>query len=191
LATNLDSDLLHSLNISLNGAHKMHSIIEELLLLSSIRKEAVQTSPLHMDRIMDQVLYRLSGMLDKYKAQIIMPETWPEALGHEAWIEEVWVNYLTNGLKYGGQPPCLQLGSQIRADKTIRFFVQDNGPGLTPEAQSTLFTEFTRLDKVRAQGHGLGLSIVGRILDKLDGHYGVESIVGEGSLFYFDLPASY
>ena len=190
MTTDLDDDTQRSLNISLNGAHKMHSIIEELLLLSSIRKEAVQTSRLDMGRIMDQVMYRLSNMLDKYDAEIILPETWPEAIGYEAWVEEVWVNYLTNGLKYGGEPPRLQLGSTLQEDNRIRFFVQDNGQGLTPEAQATLFTEFTRLDKLRAQGHGLGLSIVGRIMGKLDGQCGVESTVGEGSLFYFTLPAS-
>jgi two-component system, sensor histidine kinase and response regulator len=191
---NGDSDRLddygrESLAMSLNGAHKMYSIIEELLLLASIRKEEVQTEPVDMTRVIDQVLYRLSHMLDKYQAEVILPDVWPEALGYEPWIEEIWVNYLSNGLKYGGQPPRLQLGAEVQADHSIRFFVADNGVGLTPEAQATLFTEFTRLDKIRAQGHGLGLSIVRRILDKLGGQCGVESVVGEGSLFYFTLPA--
>ncbi|MBI1280646.1 MAG: response regulator [Anaerolineaceae bacterium] len=188
LATDLDEDSERSLDISLNGAHKMHSIIEELLLLASIRKEAVQTSVLDMAKVVDQVMYRLSGIIDKYHAEIMFPETWPEVMGYEPWVEEVWVNYLTNGLKYGGEPPYLELGAQLLADNHVRFYVRDNGRGLTPEAQASLFTEFTRLDKVRAQGHGLGLSIVGRIMSKLDGQCGVESAVGEGSLFYFTLP---
>jgi two-component system, sensor histidine kinase and response regulator len=191
---NSDSDRLddygrESLAMSLNGAHKMYSIIEELLLLASIRKEEVQTEPVDMNRVLDQVLYRLSQMLDKYQAEVILPDAWPEAMGYEPWIEEIWVNYLSNGLKYGGQPPRLQLGAEVLADHSIRFFVADNGVGLTPEAQAALFTEFTRLDKIRAQGHGLGLSIVRRILGKLGGQCGVESTVGEGSLFYFTLPA--
>jgi two-component system sensor histidine kinase/response regulator len=190
ITTNLDTDSLQSLNISLNGAHKMHSIIEELLLLASIRKEAVQTSTLDMGKVIDQVLYRLSGMVDKYQAEVILPEIWPEAVGYVPWIEEVWVNYLTNGLKYGGQPPRLQLGGYVQDDNSVRFFVKDNGQGLTLDAQATLFTEFTRLDKLRAQGHGLGLSIVGRIMSKLDGQCGVEGNLGEGCLFYFTLPAS-
>jgi signal transduction histidine kinase len=67
--------------------------------------------------------------------------------------------------------------------------VRDNGPGLTPEEQARLFTPFTRLEQVRAKGHGLGLSIVRRIVEKLGGQVGVESEVGQSSTFSFTLPA--
>jgi signal transduction histidine kinase len=50
-----------------------------------------------------------------------------------------------------------------------------------------LFRSFERLDQVRAKGHGLGLSIVRRIVEKLDGEVGVESAVGQGSVFWFTL----
>jgi len=72
----------------------------------------------------------------------------------------------------------------------VRFWISDNGPGLTPEQQGSLFTDFTRLDTVRVEGHGLGLSIVRRIVEKLGGQAGVESAVGEGSTFYFTLPGA-
>ena len=62
------------------------------------------------------------------------------------------------------------------------------GQGLRPEEQSKLFTEFTRLDEIGIEGHGLGLSIVQRIIEKLGGQVGVESQVGVGSVFYFTLP---
>jgi two-component system sensor histidine kinase/response regulator len=65
--------------------------------------------------------------------------------------------------------------------------VKDNGSGLSEELQAKLFTQFTRLDAVRAEGHGLGLSIVRRIMEKLGGQFGVESFVDEGSVFYFAL----
>jgi signal transduction histidine kinase len=74
---------------------------------------------------------------------------------------------------------------------SVRFWVRDNGPGIAPEQQGQLFTEFTRLHQVRAQGHGLGLSIVQRVVEKLGGQVGVESDLGEGSLFYFILPAAF
>ncbi len=72
----------------------------------------------------------------------------------------------------------------------MRFWVADTGPGLTAEAQGQLFVEFTRLEQARAEGHGLGLSIVRRIVSKLGGEVGVESTVGEGSRFWFTLPAA-
>ena len=66
--------------------------------------------------------------------------------------------------------------------------MKDNGDGISDEVVGTLFTEFTRLGRTRAQGHGLGLSIVKRIIEKLDGEVGLESQVGEGSTFFFTLP---
>lgn len=73
----------------------------------------------------------------------------------------------------------------------VRFWVRDNGPGLTPDQQAQLFTPFERLHQARAEGHGLGLSIVKRIVEKLGGEVGVESdgVPGQGSTFYFTLPA--
>jgi two-component system sensor histidine kinase/response regulator len=82
----------------------------------------------------------------------------------------------------------VQLGAEVQADGMIRFWVRDNGPGIPEDAQTKLFVEFSRLDAVRAEGHGLGLSIVRRIIERLGGRVGVESQSGEGSLFYFTLP---
>jgi signal transduction histidine kinase len=81
------------------------------------------------------------------------------------------------------------MGAVPQSDDSIRFWVHDNGKGLTPEEQSNLFTEFTRITQIRVEGHGLGLSIVRRILEKLGGKAGVESEIGAGSTFWFQLPA--
>jgi len=121
---------------------------------------------------------------------MVPPEkVWPIALGHAPWIEEVWVNYLSNAIKYGGWPPRVELGAMEQGDGIVRFWVRDNGSGLTLEEQTRLFTPLTRLDRVRAKGHGLGLSIVRRIVERLGGQTGVESEVGQGSVFFFTLPA--
>ncbi len=172
------------------SARKAVNIIDTLLLLASVRKGQIEVAPLNMAEIVNQVQERLEVMITEYQGEIILPESWPISLGYALWIEEVWTNYLSNGLKYSGQPPRLELGAALQPDGMIRFWVQDNGPGLAPEAQASLFTEFTRLNEVRVEGHGLGLSIVRRIIDKLGGQVGVESEVGQGSLFYFTLPTA-
>ena len=91
-----------------------------------------------------------------------------------------------------GTPPKIEIG--ITANKSmngmVRFWIKDNGKGLSKEQQQALFREFARLNTQRAEGYGLGLSIVRRIINKLGGNVGVESIVGQGSTFYFELPLS-
>ncbi len=166
------------------------NIIEELLLLAGVRKENVKMMPLDMSKIIKKVQERLALLVEEYQGQITLPDGWPVAQGYAPWVEEVWINYLSNGLKYGGQPPCLELGATPQSDGMICFWVQDNGSGMTPEAQANLFAEFSRLNDVQAEGHGLGLSIVRRIAEKLGGQVGVKSdgVLGQGSLFYFTLP---
>ncbi len=172
------------------GARKALNIIDELLLLASVRREDVIREPLNMARILQHAQNRLEWTIKQCQAKIELPDHWPVALGYAPWVEEVWVNYLSNGLKYGGTPPHLQLGADVLDDGAIRYWIKDNGPGIPPEKVNLLFGEFTRLERIRAEGHGLGLSIVKRIVSKLDGSVGVESQIGQGSLFYFTLPAA-
>ncbi len=183
------------------AAHKMDSIVKELLLLAQVRQAEVETEPLDMAGILAEVQQRLALMLTEYEAELIVPSAWPAAAGYAPWIEEVWVNYLSNALKYGGRPPCIELGAALLPNPSpqaedsaggsmVRFWVRDNGAGITPEDQARLFVPFTRLVPARAAGHGLGLSIVRRIVEKLGGQVGVESQLGQGSVFSFTLPAA-
>ena len=184
-------ELLDSLRIIERSGQKMTNIVNELLLLAQMRNTDVEQEPLNMSHIVDEAQQRLAHIFDDKQAELILPDSWPVALGYEAWIEEVWINYMSNALKYGGDSPRLEVGGTEQTDGMIHFWVKDNGPGIKPEEKKWLFTEFTQLNQVRAQGHGLGLSIVRRIVEKLGGQVGVESegIPGKGSTFYFTLPA--
>jgi signal transduction histidine kinase/DNA-binding NarL/FixJ family response regulator len=174
--------------IARNG-RKMSNIINGLLLLAGVRKTKVEVQPLDMGDLVSEVVQRLDGMIKENQAQVTVPPTWPTPLGYGPWIEEVWANYLSNAIKYGGRPPRVELGATSLPGGMIRFWVRDDGPGLTPEAQARLFAPFTRLELNSVEGHGLGLSITRRIVEKLGGQVGVESKVGRGSTFFFTLPA--
>ena len=168
---------------------RMASIIDELLLLASIRREdEIPREPLDVAAIVVIVQERLQAEIVRMEAEVRILPSWPRALGYAPWVEEVWVNYLNNALKYGGKPLRIELGAEISQNQMVRFWVRDNGTGLTPEEQEHLFTPFERLNQLRIEGHGLGLSIVQRIISKLGGEVGVESAPGEGSTFYFTLP---
>jgi len=183
-------EIKQNLEAIVKNGQKMSTIINELLLLAGVRQRQVELTPLDMDKIVAEVKQRLSYMLEQQQGQIKLPDNWETALGYAPWVEEVWVNYLSNALKYGGEPPRLELGSTRLADGMVKFWVRDNGPGLPPGDWADLFTPFTRLDHSLSKGHGLGLSIVRRIIERLGGQVGIESLSpGQGSIFSFTLPA--
>ena len=191
LSVTTNDELRQSLQVISRAARKTNNIINELLLLAQVRQTEVETESLDTANILAEAQQRLIDLIQRSEARIVLPDTWPEAWGHAPWVEEVWMNYLSNAMKYGGQPPHIELGATAQADGRVRFWVRDNGPGLTPEEQVQLFVPFTRLGQARATGHGLGLSIVRRIVEKLGGQTGVESNIPEqGSEFYFTLPGS-
>jgi PAS domain S-box-containing protein len=185
----LDVLRTHLQTIAQSG-RKMDQIIDELLLLAQVRRGQVNVSRLPMDSIVTEARERLADMIEQFQAEIMVPAWWPPALGYAPWIEQVWINYLSNAIKYGGRPPYVELGATPEPDGSVRFWVKDNGPGLTREEQARLFTPFTRLDQVRVSGQGLGLSIVRRVIDRLGGQVGIESsgVPGQGSVFSFTLP---
>jgi PAS domain S-box-containing protein len=181
---------------------KMSNIIDELLLLAGVRQMDVESAPLDMASIVMDARQRLADMIVGHGTEFIVSESWPAALGYGPWVEEVWVNYISNAIRYGGRPPRVELGAELlpgsptaeegaRAEM-VRFWVRDNGRGLTPEEQARLFVPFTQLAQVRVEGHGLGLSIVRRIMEKLGGQVGIESegVPGKGCVFSFSLPAA-
>lgn len=174
---------LHRISVK---SREMVNIINELLLLAEVREKEVEFSPLDMAGIVAKATERLDQKIQAHQAVITCPPTWPIALGYAPWIEEVWVNYLSNAIKYGGQPPQIELGA-TPIEHQIRFWISDNGPGLSEEEQNRLFTPFVRLHETQATGYGLGLSLVRRIMEKLGGEAGVESN-GLGSRFFFTLP---
>jgi signal transduction histidine kinase len=187
-ATLEDEERQELLELIGRTAFKMNKIIDNLLLLGQVRKVEVQGEPLDMGAVVAEARQRLAQLIEEHQAEIILPDAWPVALGYGPWVEEVWANYLSNAIKYGGQSPRVELGATAQPDGMIRFWVRDNGPGLTRDEQTRLFKSFTQRRQVRVSGHGFGLSIVRRIVEKLGGQAGVESKVGEGSVFYFTLP---
>ena len=169
---------------------RMARIVDELLLLASVGKAEVEKKPLDMRIILLEVKNRLQRMINDYNATIIEPEEWISSYGQQAWIEEVWVNYISNGIKYGGNPPVLLIKVTRVENGFVCYSIQDNGNGLSSEDLSTTFSEFLRYSDLNIEGHGLGLSIVKRIIDKLDGKVSVtsENLPGKGCVFSFYLP---
>lgn len=151
--------------------------------------QPIMIDAVDMKRVVAEAQARLRYQIDEANATIEIPDAFPKINGYGPWLEGVWVNYVSNALKYGGEPPIIEIGfTDDPNDKYIWFWVQDNGEGIEPNKQSQLFLPFSRLDNVSTKsGHGVGLSIVRHIIEKLGGKVGVESHAGEGSRFMFAL----
>lgn len=165
----------------------MSSVIDELLYLAEVRDTEVETELLDMAIIVEEARKRVAFMIEEFDAELTLPDAWPKVVGYGPWIEEVWVNYISNAIKYGGKPPIIQLGATEKPGGKVQFWIKDNGSGITPKDQSGLFNRFTPFNQYRKRGHGLGLSIVQRIVEEIGGQVGVESILGQGSTFNFTL----
>lgn len=175
-------------NTIIDTTLKMHNIIEELQRLAWIRKDKINITPIHMHDYINEALSRLHIMVNSHKPNIEMAEEFPIAQAYGPWIEEVWMNYLSNGMKYGGTPPALAIGGEDLGDGYARFWVRDNGHGIPVEEHDRVFERGIQLKRKNNDSYGLGLSIAKRIIEKLGGEVGISSTNGQGSEFYFTLP---
>ncbi len=176
------------LNLIHSSGRKIDSIIREILILSGMdtaRKPVIE--PVRMEDIVDTVLKRLTDLIARKKAVIIKPDKWTTVNSHAPWIEQIWINYISNAVKYGGNPPVIKI-KEVLQPAEIKYLVIDNGRGLTEDQKSRLFSPFIRLEENKAEGTGLGLSIVKRITSKLGGTVGISDNPEGGSVFYFTLP---
>lgn len=170
-------------------SRKMNDIINALLLLGSMREQqSIQLQPLDMTLLVNNAQQRLEDFARQHNTSIDVPSCWPTASGYPQWVEEIWVNYLSNAIKYGGQPPVIKLGADTQANGKVIFWIQDNGQALSEQQQQLLFGAFERFSPQTADGHGLGLSIVKRIAERLGGEVGYRAAEDGGSLFWFSLP---
>lgn len=164
---------------------KMSNIINELLLFSSTSVENIPFSLVDMKAIINNALDRLKFEIKTSTANIIIQENIHNCIGYGAWIEEIWFNYLSNAIKYGGKPPEIKIGSEIVSDTVVKYFVVDNGAGIPLELKELIFDDKNYMRDFHTKGSGLGLSIVRRIAEKLNGTVSFEQVDGNGTSFNF------
>ena len=183
------ADVAEMVDMLQSQSLKMNRIIEDLLLLSRIRQEDLKIVPVDIKLVIDEAIRRQQNLINRKNATIGMPEKWPVVYGHIQWIEQIWVNLINNALKYGGVPPSIRIGYDKETSASMRFWIRDNGNGLPASSLEKLFNDFERLGNKDIEGHGLGLSLVKRIVNKMGGEINVESsnIPGEGCTFSFTL----
>ena len=188
---NLSEEQHHLVKLAQKTLENTGDIIDALLLLSTVSNEQVEHKPIAMKRLVKEALRQLEKERLSAQATVKMSGKWLTAAGHAPWVGEVWLNYLSNAFKYCEPPVELELGSSKEGAGFIRYWVQDNGKPLTHEEREKLFVPFSRLHHEGIDGHGLGLTIVQRVVGKHGGIVGVDTPDSGGNRFYFTLPAGH
>ncbi len=171
---------------------KMNQIIEALLSLSQQRlNHPAKLTSCEPSLIAHEASERLANRIVETGATVRIEPDLPAVQAHGPWLEEVFANLLSNAIKYGGKPPRIEIGG-LRLGKQVQLWVRDHGPGIPESAQSQLFREFSRLDDnaVDIEGHGLGLSIVKRLVEAMMGQVGFDNPPDGGARFTMLLNAA-
>jgi len=175
------------------AGRRMADMIDQLLLLSQVGDAADMFGTVDMVETAFLARSRFEHDIQEHHIHVKIMDDLPPAYGYAPWLEEVFANLIGNAIKYR-DPQKMRHEIVIQAhglnNNQVRYEVIDNGIGIPETEYIKLFQMFSRLESTPqdVQGFGLGLSIIKRIIDKLHGDVGVESVYGEGSTFWFVLP---
>src|SRR5437764_1431481 len=185
----LDADADEFIGYALDGALRMQRLIEDLLAFSRVGTRGQALAPTDANGALDRALESLKLAIDETGATITR-DGLPTVTADAGQLEHLFLNLLTNALKFrGSSPPEIRIAAE-RHDREWVFHVGDNGIGIDPQYFERIFIIFQRLHgKNEYPGTGIGLAICKQIVERHGGRIWVESQPGRGATFSFALPA--
>lgn len=176
------------LELIIDGAKRMKTLIQDILLLSRSGRQKLNFSEISLEEIIDNILFIFSEQIKEKKATIIR-DSLPKIYGDHSMIEQLYQNIISNALKFNNRDPIeIHIGCEDTG-KELVFFVKDNGIGISPEYAEQIFKPFKRLHtRKNFQGTGIGLAICQKVIKKHNGKIWVESEQGKGCCFKFIFP---
>ena len=188
---NLNPEGTKYLNLIRKNAKKMDQLITDILALSRATRGEYKVTNVDMTRLVKSILSIIISP-EKEKIININVDILPEASADPAFMKQVWINLLTNAVKFSSKKenPEISIGGYTENGNNI-YFVKDNGVGFNSEYGMKLFVMFQRLHRSEEfEGTGVGLAIVKRIINRYGGKVWAEGKVDDGATFYFSLPVS-
>ncbi|MDA1140867.1 MAG: ATP-binding protein [Planctomycetota bacterium] len=185
----LDEDANEFIGFAVDGAKRMQTLIGDLLAYSRVTREEIEFNEVDCNTTMDNALANLERAITESGAKITCQKL-PSVNGDATQLTQLFQNLVGNAVKYRGEEdPIVEIAAEENGGQWL-FSVRDNGIGIDPKFSEKIFVIFQRLHrKNQFTGTGIGLAICKRIVERHGGKIWVETSPGEGSTFYFNLPA--
>ncbi len=186
----LDEKADKYISYTIDGANRMSTLINDLLAYSRVGTRGKQFAPVEMSSVFKKAAGNLNKAIDEGHA-VVTSDQLPQVFGDESQLVQLLQNLIGNAIKFRKKDvqSRIHISAERKGDQWV-FGVHDNGIGIEPGFQERIFTVFQRLHtREEYPGTGIGLAICRRIVERHEGRIWVESKPGEGSTFYFTLPA--
>lgn len=178
------------IHYAMNGAVKMREVMLEILAFSKIGMDNSQIELIHLNELVDEVLWMNRKLIQENNSQIII-EQLPEMFGHKILLRTLFTNLISNAVKYKSHAriSIVKLTCDIQENDYV-FKIIDNGIGIPDDKKEQIFQLFNRGDvnKNQVQGSGIGLAICKKITLLMNGEISVSSVYNEGCTFTVRLP---
>ncbi|MCP3102126.1 ATP-binding protein [Myxococcus sp. K15C18031901] len=186
----LDADADTFIHFAVDGVTRMQRLIQDLLAYSRVGTQGREPRPVDASRAAGRAVANLQAAIQESGARLEVGPL-PEVLADETQLTQLFQNLIGNALKFHGDgPPRVEVEARPEGAE-VRFVVRDHGIGIHARDFERIFVLFQRLHGDGAfSGTGIGLAICKKIVERLGGRIGVESEPGDGSTFWFTLPAA-
>ena len=177
------------IHFAVDGANRMQRLIHDLLAYSRVGTRGVELTPTDTVSLVRETLSNLEVAIDESDAKVVYSDL-PWVMGDPSQLRQLFQNIIGNALKFRSESrPRVELCASRDGDHWT-FSIRDNGVGFDQRYAERIFGVFKRLHRnAEIPGTGIGLAICQRIIDRHGGRIWAESKLGEGSCFYFTLPA--
>ncbi len=186
---NLDSDADEFMDYIVDATKRMQNLIKELLEYSRVISKGEKFKLVSTKGIVKDILSDYQVTIKENNGEITCDEL-PEVYSDKRLLTQVFQNLIGNAIKYRKpeEPPKIHISAR-KEDNEYVFSISDNGIGIEPQYFNRIFMIFQRLHTIeKYEGTGIGLAIVKKIIDRLQGRIWLESELGKGSTFYFTIP---
>ena len=184
----LDETAQEFIDYAVDGAERMRTLINDLLEYSRVNVQEKPLESVSCDDALESAIRSLNQAIVRNGADI-QTSPLPVVIGDESQLYRLFQNLLSNALKFrGDKSPVIRVWAELQGDEWV-FAIKDNGIGIAPEYREKVFGMFSRLhSRAQYEGTGVGLALCSKIAQRHGGRIWVESDVGKGATFRFNIP---